>query len=718
MSEPASAPNIELRVAEALKRDAGRNIVRLDPEDLRRLGVGVGGFVRLRGKRTTLCKAMPAFPDDRGQGRAQIDGVTRENAGLGLDEAVTLAPADPPGARTVTLSPRSASVAPRDLDYIGSLLDGVVVTRGDTVRATLFGSRAADFVVERCTPGPEAVIRPTTELVVPASSKPGAGAATDEPAAPSYEDIGGLGPQLARIREMIELPLRFPQVFDRLGIDPPKGVLLHGPPGTGKTLIARTIAHEADAGFFTISGPEIVHRHYGESEKHLREIWKRATSQGPSIVFIDEIDSIAPKRENVEGEVEKRIVAQLLALMDGLKRNSYVVVIAATNLPNSIDAALRRPGRFDREIEIPIPDARGRRQILEVHSRGMPLAGDVDLDEIAGVTHGCVGADLEALCREAAMACLRGVLDDIDFAAQSIPFEVLSGLEVSMGHFREGMREVEPSAVREVFVETPDVSWDDIGGLGDVKRRLIEAVEWPLRHADLFRDAGVKPPTGILFAGPPGVGKTLTAKAVAAQTEANFISVKGPELMSKYVGQSESRLREIFRKARQAAPCIVFFDEIDALLPTRGLHQADAVGERVLAQFLAEMDGVEELNGVLILGATNRLDRLDPAMLRPGRFDEVFELQPPDESARAEIFAVHMRGRPFSAGIEPADLARRCPDASGAQIAGAVRRAAMAAVRRVVRAQRGAAAVELEITETDILSAIDAELTVRCGDAA
>ena len=508
---------------------------------------------------------------------------------------------------------------------------------------------------------------------------------------------------------MIELPLRFPQVFERLGIDPPKGVLLHGPPGTGKTLIARTIAHEADAAFFTVSGPEIVHRHYGESEKHLREIWKKATEKGPSIIFIDEIDSIAPKRENVEGEVEKRIVAQLLALMDGLNKNANVVVIAATNLPNNIDPALRRPGRFDREIEIPIPDARGRRQILEVHSRGMPLANDVNMDEIAAITHGCVGADLEALCREAAMACLRTVLDDIDFAAQSIPYETLSKLEVSMDHFREGMREVEPSAVREVFVEVPNVSWDDIGGMTDIKRRLIEAVEWPLTHADFFRDAGVKPPKGILLAGPPGVGKTLTAKAVAAQTQANFISIKGPELMSKFVGQSESRLREIFRKARQAAPCIVFFDEIDALLPKRGLNQSDAVGDRVLAQFLAEMDGVEELNGVLVLGATNRLDMLDPAMLRPGRFDEVVELDTPDEASRAEIFRVHMRGRPFADAIDPVELARLCPAASGAQIAGAVRRAAMAAVRRAVRAQESSTAVSLEIGVDDIRHAIDIE---------
>ncbi|MEM1424912.1 MAG: AAA family ATPase, partial [Planctomycetota bacterium] len=509
----------------------------------------------------------------------------------------------------------------------------------------LFGSRTCDFTVRACEPGPECVITPTTRLLVPqrTTTKANTNAPATTGALPTYEDIGGLGQQLTRIREMIELPLRFPEVFERLGIDPPKGVLLHGPPGTGKTLIARTIAHESDANFFVISGPEIVHKNYGESEKHLRQVWEQASKKSPAIIFIDEIDSIAPKRSSVEGEVEKRIVAQLLALMDGLNKRANIVVIAATNLPNNIDPALRRPGRFDREIEIPIPDARGRRQILDVHTRGMPLEDDVDLDRLASITHGCVGADLEALCREAAMACLRSVMGDIDFNAGSPPYDLIASLRIAMDHFREAMTEVEPSAVREVFVEVPNIGWDDIGGLGDVKRRLIEAVEWPLAHAELFRETGVRPPKGILLAGPPGIGKTLAAKAVASQTEANFISVKGPELMSKFVGTSEERLREIFRKARQASPCIVFFDEIDAMLPKRGLHQGDAVGDRVLAQFLAEMDGVEELNGVLVLGATNRLDMLDPAMLRPGRFDEVVELETPNEEARKEIFEVHLK---------------------------------------------------------------------------
>ncbi|MEL6498995.1 MAG: CDC48 family AAA ATPase [Planctomycetota bacterium] len=707
--------SVTLRVAAARKKDAGRNIVRVDPSDLERLGIGIGSFVRLTGKRTTVCKAMPTFPDARGGGKAHIDGIARDNARAGLDESVTLAPVEIAVAETVRLEPRSIGVGPRDLDYIGSLLDGVCVTVGDAVRATLFGSRTAEFVVASCSPGREAVIGPTTRLIVSADAT--SRDTTRHAGTPTYEDIGGLGPQLARIRETIELPLRFPHVFERLGIDPPKGVLLHGPPGTGKTLIARTIAHESDAAFFTVSGPEIVHRHYGESEKLLREIWDKAARQGPSIIFLDEIDSIAPKRQSVEGEVEKRIVAQLLALMDGLKASSNVVVIAATNLPNSIDPALRRPGRFDREIEISIPDWAGRRQILDVHTRGMPLGEDVDLDELAASTHGCVGADLHALCREAAMACVRTTLRGSDFAAGSIPYEKVASLEISMEHFRQGRREVEPSAMREVLVEVPSVSWDDIGGLGQVKQRLREAVEWPLRHARLFRAAGVRPPKGILLAGPPGVGKTMTARAAATQTEANFISVKGPELVSKFVGESEARLREIFRKARQAAPCIVFFDEIDALLPQRGLHASDPVGDRVLAQFLSEVDGVEALNGVLVLGATNRLDRLDDAMLRPGRFDEVIELAAPDHASRIEIFRVQLRDRPCAEDVDAEELARACPGATGAQIAGAVRRGGMSCVRRAVRADADAESRDVMMSQADLLHAIREEYQ-RSGESA
>lgn len=693
----------KLKVSEAASKDVGRAIARLDPDTLRRLGLNIGDAVEVRGKRATVCRAMPSFTDQRGQGRVALDGLSRRNAQAGMDEKVELRPVACKPADTVTLLPTSTAPNQRDLDYIGSLLDGLTVTAGDTIRAALFGSRTADFTVGDTAPAGAVQINPTTRLLI---AGPGAGTASNAagatprghgaasaPSTPpghapgrlAYEDIGGLGPQMQRIREMIELPLRFPEIFERLGIDPPKGVLLYGPPGCGKTLIARTIAQETNANFYVVSGPEIIHKNYGESEANLRRIFDEATRRGPSIIFIDEIDSIAPKRENTQGEVEKRVVAQLLTLMDGLTKRTNLIVIAATNLPNNIDPALRRPGRFDREIAIPIPDRHGRRQILEIHSRGMPLADDVNLDAIADVAHGCVGADLEAICREAAMACLRTIMDQIDFSANTIPYRQLAALTVTHQHFLSAFNEVEPSAVREVFVEVPTVKWDDIGGLHETKARLTEALDWPLKHAPLFDAAGVKPPKGILLVGPPGVGKTLLAKAAATQSQANFISVKGPELLGKYVGESEKAMREIFRKARQAAPCIVFFDEIDALLPRRGAHgEGQGVAERVMSQFLAEMDGVEDLRGVLVLGATNRLDMLDAAVVRPGRFDRIIELPPPDEAARAEIFRVHLRGKPVAAGIDAADLARRTPAATGAQVASICAKAALSAVRRAV----------------------------------
>ncbi len=438
---------------------------------------------------------------------------------------------------------------------------------------------------------------------------------------------------------MIELPLRYPEVFERLGIDAPKGVLLHGPPGCGKTLIARSIANETEANFFSVSGPEVIHKFYGESEAHLRQIFAEAAKKGPSIVFLDEIDAIAPKREKVVGDVEKRVVAQLLALMDGLTRRQSLIVIAATNIPNALDPALRRPGRFDREIAIPIPDRNGRLEILEIHSRGMPLAKDVDMNHFAEITHGFVGADLEALCREAAMISLRRIMPDIDFAMAGIPYEQLAKLEVHMEDFLGALKEVEPSAIREVFVEVPDVRWENVGGHKTVKGRLVESVEWPLQYPHLFEQAGTKPPRGILLSGPPGCGKTLLAKAIANESKVNFISVKGPALLSKYVGESEEAVRDVFRKARQATPCIIFFDEIDSLIPARSGGSTDShVSERVLSQFLAELDGIEELKGVLVLGATNRADILDPAVLRPGRFDYTIEISMPDEGDREEIF--------------------------------------------------------------------------------
>ena len=675
---------LKLKVTEALSKDVGRALVRMGPEDLKKLQVAIGDIVEVTGKRKTVCKAMPAYKELRGQSRVQLDGITRENAGAGLGEFVQVRKSSCRPATAVVLTPTTVTPSSRDLDYIGSLLDGLPTLEGDRIRATLFGSRSADFKVESTTPKGPVLINPTTRLMI------GKERAEEVRRAISYEDIGGLKSQLQRIREMIELPLRYPEVFQTLGIDAPKGVLLHGPPGCGKTLIARAIAHETEANFFAVSGPEIIHKFYGESEAHLRKIFEEAGRKGPSIVFLDEIDAIAPQREKVVGDVEKRVVAQLLALMDGLTRRQNVVVIAATNIPNALDPALRRPGRFDREITIPIPDRNGRLEILEIHSRGMPLAEDVNMPRLAEITHGFVGADLEALCREAAMICLRRIMPNIDFAMNHIPYEQLTELEVHMDDFLAALREVEPSAIREVFVEIPDVRWQDVGGLEAVKQRLIEAVEWPLKYSQLFKQAGTRPPKGILVTGPPGCGKTLLAKAVATESRVNFISVKGPALLSKYVGESEKGVREVFHKARLAAPCIIFFDEIDALVPMRSSGSSDShVAERVLSQFLAELDGIEELKGVVVLGATNRPDMLDPAVLRPGRFDALVEIPVPEEMDRREIFAVHLRGKPLAKGISPADLAGRSEGFSGADIASVCNQAALCAVRRAVEAGVG-----------------------------
>ena len=578
------------------------------------------------------------------------------------------------------LAPIDTTPQERDLPYIGSLLDGLPVRSGDRIRATLFGNRAADFRVISTTPREAVVINPTTRLLVGAAQQ-----AETTNQAPSYEDVAGLKPQRQRIREMIELPLRYPEVFERLGIAAPKGVLLHGPPGCGKTLIARAIAHETDAAFFTVSGPEVIHKFYGESEAQLRKLFAAAENKAPSILFLDEIDAIAPKRDRVQGEVEKRVVAQLLALMDGLKRRARIIVIAATNLPQVLDPALRRPGRFDREIAIPIPSRPERREILDVHSRGMPLADPAILDDLAERTHGFVGADLEALCREAAMASLRRILPAVDCESARIPYELLRDLQVRNADFEAALREVEPSAIRDVFVEVPTVHWTDVGGLAVVKQRLIELLQWPLTRPELFRAAGVEPPKGILLAGPPGCGKTLLARAMATETRLNFISVKGPALLSKFVGESERGVREVFRKARQTAPCILFFDEIDALLPVRsGAFAESQVSERVLAQFLTELDGIEELKGVLVLGATNRLDRLDPAAIRAGRFDAILEVPLPDATARREILGIHLARRPAAQDLKLEDLVDPSDGLSAAEIATACNHTALAAVRRCV----------------------------------
>ena len=674
------ATTLKLKVTEALSKDAGRALARIDPEDLQKLKAQIGDTLEIIGKRTTVCKAMPAYKDDRGQGRIHLDGLTRENARVGLDEFVQIRKIVCQPCQNVELAPTTVTPAERDLKYIGGLLDGLTVQQGDRIRAMLFGSRSADFMVEKTTPRGPVLINPTTQLVITSAREE-----KNRAGGISYEDIGGVRAQLHRIREMIELPLRYPEVFERLGISAPKGVLLYGPPGCGKTLIARAIAHETEAAFFSINGPEIIHKFYGESEAHLRQIFEQAAKAAPSIIFLDEIDAIAPPRERVVGDVEKRVVAQLLALMDGLARRQNVIVIAATNIPHALDPALRRPGRFDREISIPIPDRNGRQEVLEIHSRGMPLAASVNMTRLADITHGFVGADLEALCREAAMISLRRIMSEIDFALATIPYDLLMKLEVNMDDFTTALRDVEPSAIREVFVEVPNVPWDDVGGLAPVKARLVEAVEWPLKYPQLFAKAGIRPPKGILLSGPPGCGKTLLAKAIATETEVNFISVKGPSLLSQFVGESEKAVRQVFRKARQAAPCIVFFDEIDALVPSRSVGSSDShVSERVLSQFLTEMDGVEELNGVLVLGATNRLDMLDPAMLRPGRFDEVVTIPLPEMEERASIFAVHLRNKPVSGIPDLPELAAGTEEFSGADIAEVCRRAALMALRRAV----------------------------------
>lgn len=695
---------LKLKVTEALNKDVGRAIARMGPEDMERLQAEIGDAVEIAAKKITVCKLAPAYKELRGQSRVQLDGLSRENAGAAIDDHVMVRKVACRGADHVVLAPIGIALADRDLQYIGSLLDGLPVIEGDRIRATLFGSRPADFRVEKVTPRGPVLINPGTQLVI--------GKAQEQvrPGSVAYEDIGGLKSQLQKIREMIELPLRYPEVFERLGIAPPKGVLLHGPPGCGKTLIARAIAHETEANFFSVSGPEIIHKFYGESEAHLRKIFEEAGRKGPSIIFLDEIDAIAPKREQVVGDVEKRVVAQLLALMDGLARRKNLVVIAATNLPNMLDPALRRPGRFDREITIPIPDRNGRLEILDIHSRGMPLAEDVDMKYLSEITHGFVGADLEALCREAAMTRLRHIMPDIDFAFTNIPYQQLARMEVHMDDFLTALTEIEPSAIREVFVEVPNVRWEDVGGLMEVKTRLVEAVEWPLHHAALFEQAGIKPPKGILLTGPPGCGKTLLAKAVANESKVNFISIKGPALLSKYVGESERGIRDVFRKARQAAPCIVFFDEIDALLPQRSASSTDShVSERVLSQFLVELDGIEELRGVLVLGATNRVDMLDPAVIRPGRFDEIVEIPLPNEQDREKIFTVHCRNKPLAPHIQFADLAARTQGFSGAEIASLCNLAGMRAVRRLIAAIRpeevegAAVTITLEDMETALI---------------
>lgn len=686
MSVGTDVSSTVLKVSEASSRDAGKGLARIDPKDMESLGISVGDIVKLHSKRTTVAKIMPAYPDDRGKQTIQIDGLTRRNADVSIGEKVKLEPASARSAARIVLIPaagRRAFSQQKDTKYVGKLLNDLPVVVGDLVRATLFGSQFQDFTVSSTSPDGVVLIRPETRISIEAQE----GGKSLEKAHISYEDIGGLDKAIQRVREMIELPLKHPQLFDSVGIEPPKGVLLHGPPGCGKTLLARAVANETDAAFFSVSGPEVIHKFYGESEAKLREIFNEASQKAPSIIFLDEIESIAPKRENVVGDVEKRVVAQLLALLDGLRDRGQVVVVAATNLPNLLDPALRRPGRFDREIVIGIPDSQARLQILEIHTRGMPLAEDVDLEKLAGITHGFTGADLEALSREAAMITLRKIIPQIDLTLEMIPYELLASLEVTMDNFFEALNEVEPSAIREVFTEVPNIRWTDVGGLEAVKRELQEAAEWPLKYADVFQHANIAPTKGILIHGAPGTGKTLLAKAVATESQANFISIKGPQLISKWVGESEKGVREVFKKAKQSSPCVLFLDELDALAPARSDSSDSHVSERVISQLLTEMDGIEELRGVLILGATNRRDLIDPALLRPGRFDLLLEMPVPDEPARLAIFRIHASGKPVGDDVDLALLARTTEGRVGADIEFICRRATMLAIREFIQTE-------------------------------
>ncbi len=680
--------DISAKVAEARARDVGRGIARIDPVIAEQLSLQPGDVVTIDGKQQTAALFWPGYPEDAGTGVIRIDGTVRRNAGAGIDDRVHVRRGTAQEATRINLAPTQELRIVSGEQYLSQILEGRVVTRRDTIELNVMG-RKIDLVVTGMSPSSEAVII-TRQTAVNLSDTP---AKETEAAAPrvTYEDIGGLGDAIKQVREMIELPLKYPELFEKIGVEAPKGVLLHGPPGTGKTLIAKAVANETNANFYTLSGPEIMSKYYGQSEENLRQIFNEATENAPSIVFIDEIDSIAPKRGEARGDVERRVVAQLLALMDGLKERGKVVVIGATNRINDLDEALRRPGRFDREIEIGIPDRAGRREILTIHTRGMPVDEEVDLDHFADVTHGYSGADIEALSKEAAMRALRRVLPDIDFEEENIPADVLNRIQVTEDDFYEAFKAMSPSALREVLIEKPTVSWTDVGGLDDAKQALCEGVEWPLRYANVFRHMHADSPRGILLYGPPGTGKTMLAKAVANESEANFISVKGPEFLSKWVGESEKAVRETFRKARQAAPSVIFFDELDAITPTRGGIGDSQVTERVISQLLTELDGLEELRDVTVIAATNRPDIIDTALLRPGRFDRLIHVPTPDLEARRQIFRIHMQGKPLADDVELDGLAERIAERTdgytGSDIAAVANEAVMFAIREYVAAR-------------------------------
>lgn len=678
---------ISLRISEIHSRDCGKGYARISDSGMKDLGVSSWDLVQIDGRRKTVVRALPIDADDGGadvDAVIEIDFVTRENAGVELDDIVIVRKTDLENANRVTLCPRNKAFLydPAKSRHLSNRLEGIAVTAGDRLSVKMSGAAPEDFDVLDTAPGASVVVSRKTRMDV--VQRPRAKADSGRV---SYGDVGGLSGQIEKIREMIEFPARFPAIFEKLGVKPPRGILLTGPPGSGKTLLARAVASETDCSFQAVNGPEVIRRFYGESEAKLRDIFETAAKSQPSIIFLDEIDALAPRRDKATGDVEKRVVAQLLSLMDGLDGRGNVTVIAATNLPEALDPALRRPGRFDREIHLPVPDSKARLEIFQVHSADMPLSKDVDLQRLSELSSGYTGADIENLCREAAMNSLADVLPDMEESAVSDagrPFAV----SVRMEDFLEALRNVHPSAIREIVAEIPRTSWDDVGGLEEVKGELVESVIWPMKHRNFYEAMDARSPKGILLHGPPGTGKTLLARALANKIEVNFISVKGAELLSKYVGESERAVREVFKKAKRVSPCIVFFDELDALCPRRSEGNPTRVSERVVSQMLAEMDGVEELSDVCALAATNRLDMIDPALLRPGRFDLVLEIPPPRGEEVLEIIKIHTRKKPLAGDVRIRRIAAKLEGRTGAEIQLACNRAALHAIREHMRGSR------------------------------
>ena len=694
---------IVLKIDEVPQQHVGRGRAIIDPKVIEDNSWNTGQILELTYNKKTHVKLWPGTPEEYGSGVVKIDGITRQNIGAGIGDKITIKAVEAANAEQIVLSPTEKITAEGIQEYMIFNYLNHVFTTGDTISLSTQMGGKVQFVITSTKPSKPVIVTEKTQFKLGPMTK----AVDSSVPRVTYDELGGLKNEVQKIREMVELPMRHPELFEKIGVEAPKGVLLYGPPGTGKTLLAKAVAGETNAHFISLSGPEIMGKYYGESEERIREIFKQAEENSPSIVFIDEIDSIAPKRDEVSGEVEKRIVAQLLTLMDGMKSRGKVVVIAATNRPDSIDPALRRPGRLDREIEIGIPDDEGRFEILSIHTRGMPIDEKVNLKQISKTTHGFVGADLEVLSKEAAMRSLRRILPEIDLDEDKISAEILQKIQITNEDFREALKEVRPSALREVQVQVPNVSWDDVGGLEELKEELREAVEWPIKHKEAFEYVNVETPKGILLHGPPGTGKTLIAKALAKMTESNFISVKGPELLSKWVGESEKGVREIFRKARQAAPCIIFFDEVDALVPRRGSGGSEShVTENVVSQILTEIDGLEELHNVLIIGATNRVDIVDEALLRPGRFDRIIEVPKPDNKGREQIFKIHSKKKPLAEDVSITKLVELTEGFSGAEIAAVANRAAITALKRYVGG-KSENIKEIKVTQQDLVEAID-----------